>query len=244
MNNLNEAIDEFLRFLLIDKGYSNNTIESYKRDLICFLEYMKDKKIDSISADDLKKYIKFLNNKELNEKSISRNISCLKSFYKFLVIEKIVKDNIADTLYMPKIKKTLPNTLDEEDVFKLLDINLVDNYSYRNKAMIELMYGTGLRVSELVNLKLQDIDLEQEIIRVFGKGYKERIVPIGEFAKESLVIYINKYRQTMLKRYNNDYLFLNNHGNNMTRQGFFKIIKNIAKEKNINKTISPHILRN
>lgn len=243
MNNLNNLINEFLRYLLIDKGYSSNTIESYKRDLNSFLEYMKDVEINNITVDKLKDYIKHLNNKNLNEKSISRTISCLKSFYKFLVIEKKVSENIADTLYTPKLKKALPNTLTEDEVFKLLDINLNDNYSYRNKAMIELMYGTGLRVSELVNLKLQDIDLMNDSIRTFGKGSKERVIPIGEFASESLKEYLNKYRSTLLKKYNNDYVFLNNHGNNMTRQGFFKIIKSLAKEKGINKQISPHILR-
>lgn len=243
MNNLKELIEQFLRYLLIDKGYSNNTIESYKRDLIKFLEYHKDKNINDISNKDLKEYIKYLNEENLNEKSISRNISCLKSFYKFLVIDKRVKNNPTEILFIPKIKKSLPSTLTEEEVLKLLDINLIDNYSYRNKAMLELMYGTGLRVSELVNLKLQDIDLHQDIVRTFGKGSKERVIPIGEFASDAVREYINNYRSTMLKKYNNEYLFLNNHGNQMTRQGFFKIIKAIAKEKGINKALSPHTLR-
>ena len=240
---LKNLIEEFLRYLLIDKGYSNNTIESYKRDLIKFLEYNKNKSIDSISNDDLKEYIKYLSKDNLNDKSISRNISCLKSFYKFLVIDKKIKNNPAESLYIPKVRKSLPNILTEDEILKLLDVNLSDNYSYRNKAMLELMYGTGLRVSELVNLKLNDIDLNQEIVRTFGKGSKERIIPIGEFASESLKVYINNYRNSMLKKYNNDYLFLNNHGNQMTRQGFFKIIKNLAKEKGIEKELSPHTLR-
>jgi len=243
MDSLKELIEEFLRYLLIDKGYSNNTIESYKRDLLTFLEYNKNKNINNISSNDLKQYIKYLNNKNLNDKTISRHISCLKSFYKFLVIENKIKDNISEVLFIPKTKKSLPNTLTEEDIFKILDIKLTDNYSYRNKAMIELMYATGLRVSELINLKLQDIDLINEVVRVFGKGSKERIIPIGEMAVISLKEYISKYRSLMLKKYNNDYLFLNNHGNNMTRQGFFKIIKGIAKEKGINMEISPHTIR-
>lgn len=243
MNNLKELIEEFLRYLLIDKGYSSNTIESYKRDLLTFLEFIKNKNINDITSNDLKEYIKHLSNKKLNEKTISRHISCLKSFYKFLVIENKIKDNISEVLFIPKIKKSLPNTLTEEDVFKLLDIELTDNYSYRNKAMIELMYATGLRVSELVKLKLQDIDLAEEIVRIFGKGSKERVVPIGEIATESLKEYITKHRPLMLKKYNSEYLFLNNHGNNMTRQGFFKIIKGIAKEKEIKNEISPHTIR-
>ena len=243
MNSLKELIEEFLRYLLIDKGYSNNTIESYKRDLLSFLEFNKNKNVNDIGKEELKKYIKNLNDKKLNEKTISRHISCLKSFYKFLVIDKRINENVSEVLFMPKTKKSLPKTLTEEEVFSLLDIKLVDNYSYRNKAMIELMYATGLRVSELINLKLQDVDLINEVVRVFGKGSKERIVPLGEIAVISLKEYISKYRPLMLKQYNNNYLFLNNHGNNMTRQGFFKIIKSIGKEKGIKSEISPHTIR-
>ncbi len=243
MNKLSDLITEFLRYLLIDKGYSENTIESYKRDLDKFLEYNKNTSIDNISNEDLKKYIKYLNDNGLNEKSIARNISSLKSFYKFLVISKYVFSNTSDSLYLPKIKKSLPSTLTEEEVTSLLDIDLTDNFSYRNKAMLELLYATGLRVSELINLKLQDVDFSQDIIRTFGKGSKERIIPLGDYAKEYLEKYIYEYRSSMLKRENNEYIFLNNHGKQMTRQGFFKIIKKIAKEKGINKELSPHTLR-
>ena len=205
---------EFLRYLLIDKGYSNNTIESYKRDLEKFLEFNKDKNINNINNEDLKEYIKYLKEENLNEKSIARNISSLKSFYKFLVISKYINNNPSDTLFLPKVKKSLPSTLTEDEVIKLLDIKLTDNFSYRNKAMLELMYATGLRVSELINLKLQDIDLSLDIIRTFGKGSKERIIPIGDYAKEYLEKYIYEYRGTMLKKEQSEYLFLNNHGLN------------------------------
>ena len=243
MSKLSDLIVEFLRYLLIDKGYSENTIESYKRDLDKFLEYNKNTSIDNISNEDLKKYIKYLNDNGLNEKSIARNISSLKSFYKFLVISKYISSNTSDSLYLPKIKKSLPSTLTEEEVFSLLDIELIDNFSYRNKAMLELLYASGLRVSELVNLKLQDVDFSQDIIRTFGKGSKERIIPIGDYAKEYLEKYIYEYRGSMLKKESSEYIFLNNHGKQMTRQGFFKIIKKIAKEKGINKELSPHTLR-
>lgn len=244
MNKLGELINEFLRYLLIDRGYSNNTIESYKRDLEKFLEFNNNNKdINKISNEDLKKYIKYLNEENLNEKSIARNISSLKSFYKFLMIEKYIDNNPSDALFLPKVKKSLPNTLTEDEVLKLLDIKLTDNFSYRNKAMLELMYATGLRVSELINLKLQDIDLSQDIIRTYGKGSKERVIPIGDYAKEYLEKYIYEYRGSMLKRESSEYLFLNNHGKQMTRQGFFKIIKKIAYEKGINKELSPHTLR-
>lgn len=240
MNKNDKLIEDFLRYLLIDKGYSKNTISSYKQDLDRFSVYFKNKDIKNIDNTDLKEYIKILN---LNEKSISRTISCLKSFYKFLIIEKIVKNNPTDGLYMPKVRKSLPNVLAVEEVTLLLNIKLSDDFSYRNKAMLELMYATGLRVSELVELKLSDIDFNDDIIRIMGKGSKERIIPIGDFAKDYLLEYINKHRGNMLKKMNTDYVFLNNHGKKMTRQGFFKIIKKLAKDAGINTDISPHTLR-
>ena len=241
--NLNDIIEDFLRYLLIDKNYSNNTIESYKEDLIKFRDFFKNKSINEIDIDDLKKYVKYLNDLNLNELSISRSISCIKSFYKYLNIEKIIDNNPSDSLYLPKVRKKLPNILSEEEVDKLLNINLVDCFSYRNKAMLEVLYATGLRVSELVNLKMENIDFEQDIIRTFGKGNKERVIPIGEYARYYLNLYLKEHRNQMLKHGNNEYVFLNNHGKNMTRQGFFKIIKAIASEKGINKEISPHVLR-
>ena len=240
MKNINKLVEDFLRYLLIDKGYSKNTIASYKLDLDKFRQYFKNKSINNINNNELKEYIKSL---KLNEKSISRTISCLKSFYKFLIIEKVVKNNPTDGLYMPKIKKSLPNIMSVDDVTNLLNIELNDHYSYRNKAMLELMYATGLRVSELVELKISDIDFNDDIIRIMGKGSKERIIPIGDIALEYLEKYINNHRSLMLKGYNIDYVFLNNHGKKMTRQGFFKIIKKMAKDKGINREISPHTLR-
>ena len=236
-----EEIDDFCNYLLIDKHYSSNTIESYKRDLIKFYDYNK-KDIKNINKDDIKNYLKYLSDL-VDERSIARNISALKTFYKYLIINKIIKNNPIESISSPKLGKKLPNTLSEEDINKLLDIKLNDNYSYRNKAMLELMYATGLRVSELVNLKVYDVNLEEAIVKTMGKGSKERIIPIGDYALNALKIYINDYRSTLFKREVNDYLFLNNHGKKMTRQGFFKIIKKLAKEAGISTEISPHTLR-
>ena len=235
-------IDEFCNYLLIDKHYSNNTIESYKRDLTKFYVYI-DKDLKKVSKDDIKDYLKHLYDDKMNERSIARNISTLKSFYKFLNISKIINNNPVDSISSPKLGKKLPNTLSEDDINKLLNIKLIDNYSYRNKAMLELMYATGLRVSELVNLKVYDVNLEEAIVKTMGKGSKERIIPIGDYALSALKIYINDYRSSLFKREVNDYLFLNNHGKPMTRQGFFKIIKKLASEQGIKKDFSPHTLR-
>lgn len=237
------AIKEFESYLLIDKKYSNNTITSYVSEIEKFYNYVKQDNISKITKKDIKEYIADLKKKNMSTKSIAHNISCLKSFYKFLIINKIVSSNETDGIDTPKISKTLPKVLSIEEITKLLDINTETDYDYRNKAMLELMYATGLRVSELVNLKLADIDLHMAIVRVMGKGSKERIIPIGDYAIMSLREYINSHRNNMMKRNINDYVFINNHGNKMTRQGFFKIIKAEAKKKNIKTNFSPHTLR-
>lgn len=240
---MDNLIDEFLRYLIIDKGYSTNTVESYKNDLNKFSLFNKNKNIKDITSTDLKEYVKYLNNELSSSRSISRNISCIKSFYKFLNIEKYINDNPSDVLYEPKIKKSLPNILTEDEVVSILDIKLETPYDYRNNAMLELMYATGLRVSELVNLKLQDIDFSEDLIRTFGKGNKERVIPMGDYASLYLKKYINDYRPLMLKKRPCEYVFLNNHGLGLTRQAYFKIIKEIARIKGIKKDISPHTLR-
>ena len=237
--------EKFINYLLIDKKYSNNTIESYNNDLSKYLNFMNKKniKFDNIKRNDILEYIKYLKDSNINEKSISHNISVIRSFYKFLMLEKYIKSSPIEFIDLPKIKKTLPSVLSLDEVDMLLDIDLINNYSYRNKTMLELLYGSGLRVSELINIKLNDISFDECFIKVIGKGNKERIIPLSDISLDYLKIYINNYRNTLIKHENNEYLFLNNHGNKMTRQGFFKIIKSLAKEKNIKKEISPHTLR-
>ena len=238
---LDEHIFEFVNYLLIDKNYSKNTIESYKRDLDLFDNYI-NKDINSINKEDIKKYLKYLKDSKHKERSVARNLSSLKSFYKFLLINNVVKLNPMEGITSLKLAKKLPDILTIDEVNKLLDIKLDDNYSYRNKAMFELLYATGLRVSELVDLKTYDIDLEEDIVRAMGKGSKERIIPMGDYAKNALSSYLN-IRYTFLKKETTDYLFLNNHGKKMTRQGFFKILKKLIRDKGIKKDISPHTLR-
>ncbi len=237
--------DKFKQYLLIDKKYSNNTIESYNNDLEKYFLFMKKRniKVRDISKEDVLKYIEYLKKNSMNEKSIAHNISVIRSFYKFLILEKYIEKSPTEFVDLPKIRKTLPNVLSIEEVDKLLDITLKDNFSYRNKAMLELLYATGLRVSELVNLKIENIDLDECFVRTVGKGNKERIIPIGDVALNYLKEYIIYYRSSLLKKDKNDYLFLNNHGKKITRQGFFKLIKKLADEKGIKKDISPHTLR-
>lgn len=238
---MKEKIEKFTEYLLFEKKYSPNTIESYQNDLQKFNEYV-DKNNKQIDRKYMQNYIEYLS-KEMNPKSVSRNISTLKSFCKFLMLNKEIKTNPMEEISNPKIRKSLPKVLTEEEINKLLDIPLNNHFDYRNIAMLELMYSSGLRVSELVNLKVNDVDLDEGLVRIFGKGSKERIVPLDDYAIDEINTYITSHRRELFKHGENDYLFLNNHGEKMTRQGFFKILKKIAQEKNIKTEFSPHTLR-
>lgn len=238
-----DLTEDFKTYLFIDKKYSSNTISSYQDNLSKFILYFEKKDIKNINKDDLKNYLAYLKKSKLNTKTISHHISVIRTFYKFLLMNKYIEKDVSSTLELPKMKKTIPTVMTLEEVDKLLDIDLVDNYSYRNKAMLEVMYATGLRVSELTALKLSDVDLESCIIRTIGKGSKERIIPLGDYALKYLKLYVSEYRSTMMKKNYHDYIFVNNHGNPMTRQGFFKIIKKQAELKGIKTVISPHTIR-
>lgn len=242
---LDYLIDEFGKYLLIDKRYSNETIASYLNDLNKFENYIKEFNIDfdNMKRKDIMAYVNYLKSKGLASRSINHNVSVLKSFCKFLVINKHLKVDPSEYLEAPRANKTLPKVLSYDEVKLLLDVDLNDKYSYRNKAMLETMYATGLRVSELVNLRLQDIDLEMDIIKTMGKGSKERIIPIGEYAAYYLKLYIKEYRPQLLKKENTDYVFLNNRATHYSRQSFFKLVKEEAIKKNIKTEFSPHTLR-
>ena len=236
-------IKNFLDYLLIDKKYSNDTIISYQNDLDKFYNCFKNKDINNISKTDIRNYLKILKDDNLNQKSIAHNISVLRSFYKFLSINEKIVQNPIEFIDLPKIPKTLPNVLTVEEVNKLLNIEVVNSYTSRNKAMLELMYASGLRISELINLHLNDINLDESIVRTLGKGNKERIIPLGDCALNAIKNYILIYRNQLIKKQNSDFLFLSSRGTKMSRQAFFKIIKRIAKEKNITTELSPHTLR-
>ena len=239
-------LDDFLNSLVIEKKLSENTKKAYSNDLKKYINFLKSKNITNIydvKEKDIEKYIEYLNNNKLNTKTIAHNITCIKEYHKYLIKIGILKKDVSENILSPKLRKTLPKVLSIEEVDKLLDVNLITPFDYRNKAMLELMYASGLRVSELVNLEINDVNVINGTVRCIGKGNKERIIPIGDIALKYLEIYIDEYRSSMLKGYYCDKLFLNNHGKAMTRQGFFKIIKKISKEKDIKTNFSPHTLR-
>lgn len=245
MNEYEDILNDFCDYLKIDKRYSDLTVESYRAEMKGYLDFFKEKniKVKDIKNSDIKEYLAYIKKGQTSERTLAHNVSVIRTFYKFLLTQKVIERNPIEFLELPKLRKKLPTVLSKEEVEKLLDIDLTDCYSYRNKAMLELLYSTGLRVSELVNLELSNIDLENCTLKTIGKGNKERIIPISDYALYYVEKYINEYRGSMLKKGVNNYVFINNHGNVMTRQGFFKIIKKLALEKDIKTPISPHTLR-
>ena len=236
-------IIEYLDYIKFERKLSNETVKNYEYDLNKFISYLKENHINSfnkVTVGNIENYLKYISN--LNSRSISRNITSINNLFIFLLKEKRVKKNPCEFIDRPKIKKSLPDTLSVEEVSNLLDIPLKTKYDYRNKAMLELMYGSGLRVSELISLTMRNIDLENDIVRCLGKGSKERIVPINDYSMYYLKLYIDKRNLFLINGFN-DYLFLNNHGKQMTRQGFFKNLKKILLEKGIKKNVTPHTLR-
>ena len=227
-------------YLYTVKQLSDNSVISYILDIYKYLKYIK-KDYNQTTNNDIYNYLKYLSKDKYSVYSVARKISSIKLFYNYLDNEDIYILEV--NIERPSFYKKLPTILSIYEVDKLLDIKLNTPYDYRNKAMLELMYATGLRVSELVSLTSNNIDLESNIVRCYGKGNKERIVPIGSVASKYVKLYLTEYRQSLQKRTICDNLFLNNHGNPLTRQGFLLILKNIAKEKGIEKNITPHMLR-
>ena len=241
--NIKDAIEDFINYCVFEKGLSDKTKESYENDLKVYSEFLKENNIEyieNIKSDHIKNFLKARENEETT--TIAHNLTVIKNFHTYLLKENIIKNNVSEFIERPKLKKALPKTLSIEDVDKLLNIKLKTPFDYRNKAMLELMYGCGLRVSELISIELNDIDMINCLIRVYGKGSKEREIPLGEYAIHYLQEYISR-RDLLLKKKPCTKLFLNNHGQGMTRQGFFKNLKEILKEKGLNPEVSPHTLR-
>ena len=233
-------VEDYLLFLKTEKKLGDNTINSYMLDLEDFFKTFNGS-IESCTKKDILAYISSINGLEVS--TVNRHISSLKSFFNYLVDESIIKLSPIEEVSSLKKTKKLPKYLSISEVDKLLNIPLNSEFDYRNKAMLELMYATGLRVSELVSIEYSNIDFENSIIRVNGKGKKERIIPLGEVASYYLKVYLSDYRSKLLKRNTYNQVFLNNHGKPITRQGFNYILENIRELTGIEKEITPHVLR-
>lgn len=241
-------ITEFCHYMASEKMRSMNTINSYRSDLENYIYFLENKllieNIKHVKADDIKKYFAYMKKMGYTATSMSRELSSIRAFHKFLHLEGIVHENVALALASPKKDKKLPTVLSVEEVMKILSLLNDDTpYNARNHAMIEVMYACGLRVSELVNLKISELHLTSKMISTTGKGTKERLVPINDYAAKVLKNYIIEHRPKLLKKQSSPYVFLNNLGEPISRQSFFILIKKLCTEAGIQKEISPHTLR-
>ena len=244
---LNHLLDQFLNYLVVEKGLSLNTLESYSRDLNKYLDFLSEKGIKDISTTSdvtIVSFITALKKNRLSNRSIARNVTSIKMFYKFLTENHYITKNPALIIETAKGESKLPQVLSIAEVELLLqkpDRNTVRGV--RDAALLELLYATGLRVSELVSLPVNNLNLEAGYLIAYGKGSKERLVPIGEVAQNAIREYLNKGRPALLRNSQSPYLFLTRNGKPFTRQGFWKLIKEYALSAGIQKNISPHTLR-
>ncbi len=247
--NWQSYIKGFRSYLQIEMSLSDNTVESYLRDIEKLLSFLISENIDrspkEISLKNLQDFIKSINEIGLSSKSQARIISGIKAFYKYLLLEDIIVKDPTELLEAPKTTRKLPDTLSDKEVIKIIDsIDRSKPEGERNRAILETLYGCGLRVTELINLKITDINFSEEFIRVIGKGNKERLVPLGKVASKHIKLYLNNIRnQIKPKKEATDILFLNNRGNKLSRVMIFLIIRDAAERTGINKNISPHTLR-
>lgn len=239
---------EYQNYLLFQRGMSKNSVVSYGLDiekLILYLEkYDIDETPDIISTDTLRQFV-YETSKELNSRSQARLISALKSFFKFMMSEKGRDDYPMSLIESPKIGLKLPDTLSLKEIDMLLNsIDLSTDEGHRNKAIIETLYGCGLRVSELISLRLSDLFFEEDFVRVMGKGSKQRLVPIGAYTQKQIEIYINQQRKKLkISKGHEDFVFLNRRGKQLTRAMIFTIVRQTAQNIGLKKKISPHTFR-
>jgi integrase/recombinase XerD len=241
------SIDQFLNYLLVEKGLSRATLESYSRDLLRYADFMDQHGQRTASAEDtplLLKHLIQLRNEGLGARSRARHLVALRGFYRFLVQEKLLALDPAKLLDIPKTTLKLPDVLSVEEVRCLLNApNASTPQGIRDAAMLEVLYAAGLRVSELTSLKLQDTHLDAGFVRVLGKGSKERIVPIGQYAREKVLFFLEHARNRLLKNRTSPYLFVARAGRPMTRQGFWKLLRAYASKAGLLKKVTPHSLR-
>ncbi len=244
---MNLLVEEFIHYLAVERGLADNTLDSYNRDLNQFLGFLGREKVQDLhlaTRNIIMAYMLFLQKRGRATATVSRHLAALKSFYHFLLREKYIEKDPTANLESPKLEKKLPRILTVNEVEMLLNQPRgLEPAGLRDKAMLELLYATGIRVSELISLDVSHINLDMGYIRCFGKGSKERIVPVGSLARKGVHEYLQKGRAKLIKNKVEQALFVNQHGRRLTRQGFWKIIKKYARWAGISKGITPHTLR-
>ena len=245
---MKKELEIFNNYLSVERGYSNNTLDAYKNDILDFLKFLEKiqiKKIKNVSQDNISDYIEILNSKKYKNSTKSRKIASNKSFFKFLRSENYIQSNPVSEFTQPKISNKIPNIISIQEIDSLIEFSKKNNNNfqgYRDSTMIELMYATGMRVSELVNLNLSNIYSSDSIITTIGKGDKQRNIPVYRKVITNIDLYVNTYR-TKYAKFETDALFITRLGKRMSRQAFWLIIKNIASTSGISKNISPHMIR-
>lgn len=243
---MNQLIHEFITYLSVERGLATNTLESYGRDLRQYSEYLEadSETLDAVSRSTVVAYLLHLQGQGKATATIARRLAALKAFYQFLLRERRINQDPTANLESPKLEKRLPKVLTVREVERLLaQPDPAQAAGMRDRAMLELLYATGIRVSELVSLSVVDVNLEMGYIRCSGKGAKERIVPLGSLAIQSCTEYLERARGRLVKHESEEALFVNHHGHRLTRQGFWKIVKKYADDAKIEKEITPHTLR-
>lgn len=246
---MNVYINDFLHFLIIEKGLAKNTIQSYKRDLLSYANFLEKEEAithpNHITRNHIMKFLGKIKNDGKSSRTIARHIASIRSFHQFLLRDKVTENDPTVHIETPQKEFKLPKVLNPNEVDALLNaLDLSTVFGIRDKAMLELMYATGMRVSELINLNLGDAHLTMGFVRCIGKGNKERIIPIGSHAIKSVENYLNNSRPKLRSKKNSsESLFLNHHGNRLSRQGFWKILKQLTEKAGITKELTPHTLR-
>jgi integrase/recombinase XerD len=244
---MRELINTFLNHLSVERGLSRNTTISYREDLNAYMDFLTHRHIDALSETNKDNIINFMlhqKDRGLASNSIARRLAAIKVFYRFLVRERILKDDPTSLIDSPKLWKKIPETLSVNEVEALLNQpNIKDMRGARDKAILETLYATGMRVSEAVNLKTDNVNLDIGFLRCIGKGNKERVIPLGKKAIAGINRYLKISRPHLLRKKESEFLFLNRFGKKISRQSIWKLLKKYAKDARIKKPIRPHILR-
>ena len=239
-----ELIDQFIDYYWLSTGASKNTLAAYRSDLKIFNKWLAGKSFISVNSKNIQDYFSDRQKNNIGSSTQARILTCLHSFYQYLLANQLIKKDPTEQLSQPKLEKKLPVFLNIQEVEKLLEAPSSSSlFGQRDRAMLELLYSCGLRVSELINLSYHNINLKEEFIRIHGKGNKERVLPMGEIAIDYLMKYETNARPMLLKNGQSDSYFLSNRGSAMSRQNFFYIIKAYANQVGIDKPLSPHSLR-
>jgi integrase/recombinase XerD len=242
MNNTEKSVKDFIYYLQAERGLSENTVKSYNHDILSFIEYTK-KNTGEINKKDIQNYLDSLYDSKLSTATVARKISSLRMFFLFQIGEALIEENPMANIESPKMDRRLPKFLSIDEVETLIkSVNGNFKYALRDKAILELLYGCGLRVSELLNLREEDVFLKEDFIRVKGKGDKERIVPLGEKAKKSLIKYLSELRPVLNKK-KSPFIFLTRLGNKLSRMGLWKRFQKYVTKSGIKKECTPHTIR-